>query len=72
VDAKRIVGKTIRAYRLARHWRQEDLAFWCGVERTRISRIELGIHDPGLQTLVDIARSLSVHPSKLLKDLPKD
>jgi transcriptional regulator with XRE-family HTH domain len=71
VDAKYIVGQTIRAYRLARGWRQDDLAFWSGVERSRISRIERGVHDPGLQTLVDLAKTLDLHVSKLVKDVPK-
>ena len=58
------LGARLRAVRVRRGWRQEDLAPRVGVDRSVISRIERGHLDRiVLGTLLDVARELDVQIS---------
>jgi len=62
-------GERIRKLRLARNWRQIDLAQHSGVHEVHISDLERGAREPGLRTLHKIVAALDVTLSELLKGL---
>ena len=45
---------------------QEQLSDRCGLHSTEISRLERGVREPRLGTIVQIARGLGVQPADLL------
>lgn len=59
-----IVGKRIKELREKKGWSQEQIGVAIGIDesssRARISRYELGVHEPPLQTADLIARVLGV------------
>jgi transcriptional regulator with XRE-family HTH domain len=60
VDDRRF-GALIRATRLHRHWRQQDLATSAGVARATVVRIELGqLDELSLRTVRRVAHALEV------------
>jgi len=68
IDQKEI-GKRIRARRVDRAFRRKtlhDVAAAIGKTKPYISLIENGERLPTLQTLVDIANALDVHPFDLI------
>ena len=56
-------GKTVKALRLARNWTQEELASRSKLHPTYIGGIERGERNPGLESILKIARALGEHPS---------
>jgi transcriptional regulator with XRE-family HTH domain len=48
---------------------QEQVALASGVPQGHYSRIETGKHDPGIRTLVRIARALKTTPADLLSGI---
>lgn len=66
-------GKHLRYLRRSRvTYSQEEFARYVGLDRTYISGLERGKRNPTLETLVILARGLDIHPSELLKTLPKE
>lgn len=66
-------GKHLRYLRRSRvTYSQEEFARYVGLDRTYISGLERGKRNPTLETIVILARGLDVHPSDLLKTLPKE
>jgi len=59
-------GRKIRALRLRKFWRQEDLAREAGLQMGTISRIETGYHRPHLGTVGKVAEALGVDPEDLI------
>jgi transcriptional regulator with XRE-family HTH domain len=49
---------------------QEQVALASGVPQGHHSRIETGKHDPGIRTLVRIAKALNTTPADLLQGMP--
>jgi transcriptional regulator with XRE-family HTH domain len=66
---QRRFGDNIRNRRNQVGWSQEDLAHAAGMHVTAISRLERGVREPGLHTIVDVSRALSVKPEALLHGL---
>ena len=62
-------GANVRAARLARGWTQEDLAHETGLATVQISRIERGVREIRLTTLLRLLKALEVPPTQLLKRL---
>jgi transcriptional regulator with XRE-family HTH domain len=62
-------GENVRAARSAKHWTQEDLAAKSGLAVVQISRIERGVREIRLTTLVRLLRALDVAPAELLDGL---
>ena len=64
-----VVGRRIRLLREALGWSQEKLGVAIGIDessaRARISRYELGVHEPPLPTVRQIADALDVPLSSL-------
>ena len=62
-------GERIRKLRLAKSWRQIDLAEHSGVHEVHISDLERGTREPGLRTLRKIAVALGITLSEMLRGL---
>jgi transcriptional regulator with XRE-family HTH domain len=62
-------GKKVRAARQARGWTQEELAERAGLAPVQISRIERGVREVRLTTLLRIAQALQTTPDRLLGGL---
>ena len=63
------VGRKIRKLRLAKGWRQIDLAEHSGVHEVHISDLERGAREPGLRTLHAIAKALGVSLAEMVKGI---
>jgi transcriptional regulator with XRE-family HTH domain len=66
-DLQRIVGRNLRAYRLARGLSQEAFADVLGVHRTYMGGIERGERNLTLKSVEKIAAQIDVEPLTLLK-----
>jgi transcriptional regulator with XRE-family HTH domain len=64
-----LLGRRIRALRLAKGWTQTYLSVHAGVGRNYISDIELGKKEIGLRNLQLLALSLEVPLEKLIRGL---
>jgi transcriptional regulator with XRE-family HTH domain len=62
-------GENVRAARKARGWTQEELAHRSGLAPVQISRIERGVREIRLTTLVCLLKALDVDPDLLLNGL---
>jgi len=63
------LGKRIRSQRLAKGWRQIDLAQHSGIREVHLSYLERGLREVGLNTLVAIANALDITLSELFRDI---
>ena len=68
-ETTRRFGANVRAARLARGWTQEDLAGRTGLAVVQISRIERGVREVRLTTLVRVLAALETEPATLLDGL---
>lgn len=75
----RAVANAVVAYRTARGLSQAALAAKVGMKRPAISRLELGEHNPSIETLERLARELGLRfivdvapPGRLAPALPPD
>jgi transcriptional regulator with XRE-family HTH domain len=67
MDFAEQLGERIRAIRISRGMRQEDLAAKAGISRTHLSRIEKGRFDMQLVTLGLVCKGLGVQPDELMR-----
>ncbi len=65
------IGKNIRAYRIHRRLRQEDLAELTGLSVTYIGMLERGEKIPALETFIKILNALEVSADMILADVLK-
>lgn len=66
-DPLTVLAYNMREHRHRRGMSQEALAQASGVHSSEVSRIERGVREPRLSTLVRLARALQVTPSDLLE-----
>ena len=59
----------LRRLRTAAALSQEALSELSGLHATEISRLERGVRDPRLSTIVRLARALHVEPALLVADV---
>ncbi|MGE0065784.1 MAG: helix-turn-helix domain-containing protein [Solirubrobacterales bacterium] len=59
-------GENVRAARLAKGWTQERLAQETGLATVQISRIERGVREVRLTTLLRLVEALKTTPDQLL------
>jgi len=59
-------GANLRRRRHAASLSQEQLAHRSGFHPTEISRLERGVREPRLSTIVRLARALELRPAQLL------
>jgi len=62
-------GENVRAARAARGWTQEQLAQESGLATVQVSRIERGVREVRLTTLVRLLDALGVPSTELLDGL---
>jgi transcriptional regulator with XRE-family HTH domain len=55
--------------RRRRGWSQADLAGYCGLERSYVSRLEKGIRTPSLDVIFRFAHAFDVTPQTLVKEV---
>lgn len=69
MEAKKILGANIRALRLKRDWTQERLGDEAGIHMVEVGRVERGVKDIRLSTILKFARALEVPAAKLMSGL---
>jgi transcriptional regulator with XRE-family HTH domain len=70
VDASVVrFGKNVRAARQARGWTQEELSDASGLAVVQVSRIERGVREVRLTTVLRLLRALEMSPNDLLAGL---
>ncbi|WAW10985.1 helix-turn-helix domain-containing protein [Oxalobacter vibrioformis] len=62
-----IFGEVLRDKRLALNISQEELAFRAGVDRTFVSRIERGLRQPTITSLIALSSALGISATELIK-----
>lgn len=60
-------AKILKSTRIMRRMSQEELAFRSDLDRTYISMLERGIHQPTLTTLFALSKALRIKPSDMIK-----
>ena len=63
------LGQNVRAARHARGWTQEDLSHATGLAVVQVSRIERGVREIRLTTLLRLVIALEKRPDELLSGL---
>jgi DNA-binding XRE family transcriptional regulator len=59
-DAKSALAVNLRRLRKERHWSQEMLAHFAGLHPTEVTRLERGLREPRLRTVMQVAAALRV------------
>lgn len=67
VHPQQRVGRTLRAMRQRAGLTQEQLAGAADMHPTEVSRLERGVRDPRLSTIVRVARALDIKPVDLIR-----
>lgn len=62
-------GRTLRRYRKAKGWSQEQLALECGHQRVFISWLETGKKQATITTVFRLAEALDVEPFELIRSV---
>lgn len=62
-------GARVREQRAAHGWSQEDLAHRSGLTPVQISRVERGVREVRLTTILRLVSALEVEPNELLADI---
>jgi transcriptional regulator with XRE-family HTH domain len=60
------LGAAIRRVRLDRGMSQEELAHQCGIDRAYMSSIERGQQNPGIASIIGVARALELTAGQLM------
>lgn len=68
-DVTLAIGKSLRRFREAREMTQYELAVSAETERTRISKIEVGVVNPSVLTLATICYALDITLADLFADI---
>ena len=71
-DISLIFGKILQRFRLERGISQEELAHRAGVDRTFVSRLERGIRQPTITTLIGIGQALGVSAADLVRETERE
>jgi transcriptional regulator with XRE-family HTH domain len=69
VEPAQRLGRNVRAARLAHGWTQEELAHRTGLAPVQVSRIERGVREVRLTTLLRLVSALELRPDALLDGL---
>lgn len=67
-----IFGDVLRRYRSDRNISQEELAHRADVDRTFVSRLERGIRQPTITTLIGIGQALGVSAADLVRETEEE
>lgn len=67
-DIGLIFGEVLRRHRSTKNISQEELAHLAGVDRTFVSRLERGIRQPTITTMIGIGHALGVPAADLVRE----
>jgi transcriptional regulator with XRE-family HTH domain len=67
LNSEAIFGQVLKNIRKQQKISQEELAFRSNLDRTYISMLERGIHQPTLNSLIAIAAALEMKASELVQ-----
>lgn len=70
-DVSLAFGQALAARRAVAGVSQEELAYQAGVDRTFVSRLERGIRQPTISTLIALGAALGVSAATLVEDVEK-
>lgn len=65
-----IFARNVATTRARQQLSQSQVSSRSGIHVTEVSRIERGLRDPRVSTVVRLARALEVHPARLLDGIP--
>ncbi|MBR4877443.1 MAG: helix-turn-helix transcriptional regulator [Rhodocyclaceae bacterium] len=65
-EVREDIARNLKAYRMMRGLAQEALALEADVDRTMVSKIERGVTNPSIATLLKLANRLEIRLSDLL------
>jgi len=68
-DPRTMFGATLRQAREHAHLTQEGLGLRANFHPTEVNRLERGRRNPGLLTIIKLAKALNIPASDLLKGL---
>ena len=68
-DASRVLGERLRDQRLKLGVSQEEIAHLAGLNVSNFGKIERGISNPTLHTIVRVASVLDIDPGELITGL---
>ena len=71
-DIGQIFGEVLRRYRSDRNISQEELAHRADVDRTFVSRLERGVRQPTITTLIGLGQALGVSAADLVQETEKE
>jgi transcriptional regulator with XRE-family HTH domain len=61
-----VFARNVAKARASQHLSQTQVSRLSGIHVTEVSRIERGLRDPRLTTLIRLSRALEVQPARLL------
>lgn len=64
-----IFARNVKTLRACRGLSQSQVSKRSGIHVTEVSRIERGLRDPRMSTIIRLARALNVSPSRLLNGI---
>lgn len=67
-DIGLIFGSILKRHRTLANVSQEELAFRAGVDRTYISRLERGVRQPTITTLIGLGAALGIPAAELVSE----
>jgi transcriptional regulator with XRE-family HTH domain len=67
LKSEEIFGRVLRNLRKKQNMSQENLAFQSNLDRTYISMLERGVHQPTLNSLLALASALNMKASDLVR-----
>lgn len=73
-EAAQLLGARLRDHRRRLGLSQQDLAALCGLDVANYGRLERGVSNPTLETLLHVAATIEIDPGQLLAGLraPED
>lgn len=71
VDIKVVFGRVLRQIRKEKNISQERLALEAELDRSYVSKLETGVYQPSISTLIAISEVLGCRPGMLV-DMVKD
>ena len=71
MDMRRLVGRNVRAARIAAGQTQEDLAVRSGFSQQYVSDLERGLRNPTVVSLYEIAQAVGTTPVALITPDPE-
>lgn len=66
MDIPKEFGKDLKKLRIDKGISQEAFALCCGIDRTFMSKMERGLRQPSLVSILKLAKGFSLKPSELM------